>query len=331
MATDIGLVRTQNEDCVALARMRDPSGRPYLLAAVCDGMGGMADGAVCSSLGMAAFFSAFFHHTNTGLRANESLAYSALDANRAVFQRYRGTGGTTLSAVLITPENVAFTLNVGDSRIFHISEDSLTQLTKDDTIAGQLEGRDPNFHGSADLLQFVGVGPGLEPHITQLLLLPSSKLLITSDGVHYLPTELLARVGGNAPDDGVYIRRLIELSKWCGGHDNASALVLSPSDVGVSVSGGSDLVEIWDSFGELQLILPTSPSDERKDSPPEVLATGNGAASEGQSIHPKVLSPHRKGSKKKKQEQANKKVEPSDRDDGEISLPQLKIEFPDKR
>lgn len=343
MATDVGVVRKENEDRVAVARGRYSSGKSYVIAVVCDGMGGMADGAICASLGLASFFAEFFASANSGKSPESLLVSSALKANSAVYSRYRGSGGTTLSAVLIEPDRSVYWLNVGDSRIYHYSDRVLTQLTTDDTIAGQLAARDPSAAGSLDLLQYIGVGPDIEPHVMRFMVLPETRLLLTSDGVHYLSSELMEKLASHAPDPALYIRRLIELSKWCGGHDNASALIVAPNDYdGSSASQDTTyLYEIWDAFGELQLVMePTkaTPSGDNNvsTSPSNAIAEGvqpygekTPEATDSSPVNSHAPKP-KKGSKKKKSDKENGDREEGERPEEKAELPQLKIEFPNK-
>jgi serine/threonine protein phosphatase PrpC len=340
MATDVGVVRKENEDRVAVARGCYTGGGSYVLAAVCDGMGGMADGAVCASLGLGAFFAEFFALANNKSARESVLVTSAMKANSEVYSRYRGAGGTTLSAVLIDADKSVYWLNVGDSRIYQYAERGLIQLTKDDTIAGQLEDRDPAFEGSADLLQYVGIGPDLEPHTARFLDLPETKLLLTSDGVHYLHADLMAKLASHAPDSANFIRRLIDLSKWCGGHDNATALILSPTEFHGSMLSSADpaLYEVWDAFGELQLVVPphifATQSDKKKaddalsiksvPSQVEVRGAVDSSPEYGRPVETKKVT------RKKKSRKAGANQEGAEGGAEKVIPPQLKIKFPNK-
>jgi serine/threonine protein phosphatase PrpC len=337
MATDVGAVRRGNEDRIAVARGRYSRGGSYIIAAVCDGMGGMADGAVCASLGLGTFFSEFFALANSGQSAEDVLVASAMQANNAVFSRYRGAGGTTLSAVLIEPDKSVYWLNVGDSRVYHYGDSVLTQLTKDDTIAGQLAGRDPAFEGSSDLLQYIGIGPDIEPHVARFLTLPDTRLLLTSDGVHYLQADLMEKLASHAPDHALYIRRLIELSKWCGGHDNASAVIVLPNEYD-GLNGSSDdpfLYEVWDAFGELQLVVQTPPPitlnvpKEPIDGAADSSMPEQGSDRERGESAPNPPEKTKKSSKRKKSGKMDGNRE-GEAGGVKAAIPQLKIEFPNK-
>ena len=53
MASDIGLVRSENQDRAAILRIQLTEGRSSVVVVLCDGMGGMSDGAECASLAIA--------------------------------------------------------------------------------------------------------------------------------------------------------------------------------------------------------------------------------------------------------------------------------------
>ena len=50
VATEVGGVRADNQDRVAIARIRDRTGRTFVVAGLADGIGGMRDGAECAAM-----------------------------------------------------------------------------------------------------------------------------------------------------------------------------------------------------------------------------------------------------------------------------------------
>jgi PPM family protein phosphatase len=58
LATDLGVVRKENQDRVAVLKVTPNDGTlPFFCVAVSDGMGGMQDGAECATTTLASFFS----------------------------------------------------------------------------------------------------------------------------------------------------------------------------------------------------------------------------------------------------------------------------------
>lgn len=84
LATDVGIVRTQNQDRVVMARGKDFNGDTYLLAILCDGMGGMQDGEYCAATTIASFISSFIKTSRKVGMANDWLIESAMAANHAL-------------------------------------------------------------------------------------------------------------------------------------------------------------------------------------------------------------------------------------------------------
>ncbi len=140
--TDIGKKRTVNQDSF----MCDSFSNGMQLAVVCDGMGGAAGGGIASSIACGVFLESIsdfvqsFGPRESLTHADERLIKNAMTeaidaANAAVFKRsgsqddLRGMG-TTLVATLAYC-HVLFTINVGDSRMYLITNGEPMQITHD--------------------------------------------------------------------------------------------------------------------------------------------------------------------------------------------------------
>ncbi|OZS50730.1 hypothetical protein BST51_24500, partial [Vibrio vulnificus] len=150
-----------------------------------------------------------------------------LEADKAVYAQYQGNGGSTLSAFIFDSDGNSISINVGDSRIYcQLKNGKFEQLSVDDTIAGQLKQQEVASSFNNNLIQYIGMGSDIEPHIIKL---PNTsniqKLLLTSDGVHYIPSQTLSSLVSQNISPIELSKRLIDVSNWCGGHDNATALV----------------------------------------------------------------------------------------------------------
>lgn len=258
VASEIGNVRDKNQDRVAIARGRDMQGRDFAVVAVADGIGGMRDGSACAALALGTFLGSIYQHGQSASSSSvDWLRHAVNAANKAVFTSFRGDGGSTLVALLVRPGQHACWLSVGDSRVYRSTGKDLTQVSVDDTIAGQL-GKSPEAaFEQSKLLQFIGMGDGLEPHIAELDRQPADAVVLTTDGVHYLAHTpgWLGQIVGNARDPGMCVKRLIDLAKWCGGTDNATvAMITLPIDWEPEDRPPYPCFEVWDAFGELQII-----------------------------------------------------------------------------
>lgn len=266
VGTTIGEVRPENQDRAVVARFTSTR-RPresFLCFALCDGMGGMADGARCAEIALSSFL--FRLTQNVKQTASEMVRASALAANAEVHRQYRERGGTTLVAIVVFPGSAA-AVSVGDSRIYVANtRKELKQISIDDTIAGelnQLKGLRPSRSGwdtiADQLAQFVGIGEGMEPRVYPI----STDLthLLTSDGVHNISPDTLKQIVSSGGTPQLVVSRLLQVSRWCGGSDNATAICVPPlrADWAIPPAWSSgDWLEIWDAVGKLE--LPIHPS-----------------------------------------------------------------------
>lgn len=259
IASELGCVRTDNQDRAVVARGRDKDGQEYIVVVVADGIGGMRHGAACASLAIGAFVSALDgYNQELGVTSERWIREAAFAADRAVFEQFAGEGGSTLVALVIRPGHRIHWASIGDSRVYVASGKNFTQISVDDTIAGQLGKNAEGSFEQSKLLQFIGMGSELEPHVAELQAANIDAVVLTTDGIHYLsPTpNWLGRIVHNAPDPGACVKRLVELAKWCGGPDNATVAMISlPSDWESDDSLSYSCLEVWDSFGELQLLV----------------------------------------------------------------------------
>jgi serine/threonine protein phosphatase PrpC len=252
LGTDIGLVRTENQDRVAVMRVNTMSAlsQTFVVVAVADGMGGMKDGAECATRTIAAFFNTLIRYRHQP--PEERLKVAAETANSMVSEFSGGKGGATLSALVVTADQGVWTVNVGDSRIYAAGPGGLnglvTRLTVDDSLAEAVGG-----HGR-DLLQFIGMGLGIKPHIRQA---PADldRILITSDGVHFISPDTLSDIFLSTSENATVVSRLLSFVNWQGAHDNATLAVVNLSELlsllpTVEETG----IEVWDAFSGLHVM-----------------------------------------------------------------------------
>jgi serine/threonine protein phosphatase PrpC len=305
LATDIGLQRTENQDRVAALRIsaKSSAGRPLIAIAVADGMGGMRDGGTCATLALSSFFYALTLYRGHDLqrRATASILY----ANDEVFKFAAGKGGATLSAVLLDHDLRPFLVNLGDSRIYAFDNRKVERLTRDDSLAEAVGG-----HGR-DLLQFVGMGEGMQPHV-QAISRGTQNLAITTDGIHFTEASTLESILSHANELKSASERLAALARWCGGPDNASSAMIDLKSLSETIrSSDADGIEIWDSSGSLVPIWirdnATSTGDKLAGAPTSVLLPDV--------EHPSDRADTRRPKAKptaKKAKRAKKRVEPKE-------------------
>ncbi|WGS50113.1 serine/threonine-protein phosphatase [Paraburkholderia sp. D15] len=353
VASDVGVVRAENQDRVALVRGSDRSGAPFILAVLADGIGGMRHGAECASLTLATFIDTVISEAQHTVEPKDWLRRASLRANRVVHTLQGGDGGSTLAAILLAKGHRAVWLSIGDSRVYHVAEGKMTQLSRDDTLDGQL-GKPIDGGRRSELLQFVGVGDALEPHIEFVPWDLSGTLLLTTDGVHFIDADYLGKVAHFAADIGVCARRFMDLAKMLGGPDNASVVALSvdalSADPGAQVESA---FEVWDPFGDLCVMFdrgrsyrtngPSSISANLKagapeSSPQDTSAAGNPEAEGELPMEERSVGTAAKGKPSRQKSGSRRKakvkgvkIEGGPEDGHEGEAPQLSIEFPHKK
>jgi serine/threonine protein phosphatase PrpC len=228
-------------------------------------MGGMRDGAECAKETLAAVIEALVLSRADDL--GKCLSDAIWTANHKVYDRYRGEGGSTISAFLVDKNGVAAIGNVGDSRIYRFipGSGSALQLTVDDTLEAQLRqaaGKAADdFHDPerGRLIQFIGIGRDLSPHIEVNRVSPESAYLLTSDGIHGMGNDLVSKMVAGSASATEATGRLATLSNWLGGYDNATAICAFPDTLEKFVANRSQketLLTIWTPVTQCEFIVP---------------------------------------------------------------------------
>ena len=241
--TDRGNEKTENQDSILLKRAGDGQNH-YCIAAVCDGMGGLARGEAASAR-VVRCLADWFEQEFPGMRRDEALLGNSLcsllvrenERIRAYGERCGVRMGTTATVLLLAAGRY-YIAHVGDSRVYEIGQE-IRQLTEDHTLVAreirqgllrpeELE-RDPRRNV---LLQCVGASDSVQPQLLSGDLLEGAVYLLCSDGLrHELSAwelqEQLSPAG--ITDAGVLKQRLGYLTALAmsrGERDNISALAV---------------------------------------------------------------------------------------------------------
>lgn len=145
--TDIGL-RESNQDSLVI-KSYHRNGKRAFLAAVCDGLGGLARGEINSRKAaeiLSNWFEGVFVSIADGTSEpeymEEQLEKLLETINRSLFMSNRAAGtpgGTTMSALLLW-NGERFIAHIGDSRIYEIKDGTVIQLTRDHSyVAREVE------------------------------------------------------------------------------------------------------------------------------------------------------------------------------------------------
>jgi len=195
--TDSGKVRKHNQD-VFQTFSRDDKNIAVLV--VCDGMGGANAGNIASELA-ANVFMKYIKEDIESISENFSRADIAtmmtnavLSANTEVYEKsfedeeYSGMGTTLTAAVSTTHGEVV--ANVGDSRLYHVSDDNITQITRDHSVVedmierGEITRTEARKHPSRNLItRALGTGVYEPPDIFFLEMKSDDLIILCSDGL----------------------------------------------------------------------------------------------------------------------------------------------------
>lgn len=243
------------------------SSKTFAVVAVADGMGGMNDGAACATRTISSFFNALIRFRQK--HPSDRLQLAAECANTEVSEFSNTKGGSTISAVLLTADQGVWTVNVGDSRVYALHQKkNVTRLTVDDSLEEALGGR------GRELLQFIGMGLGIAPHVAQVPL-DVNRLLVTSDGVHFIAPEILNDILRLTEKREDVVTQLIEYANWRGAPDNASLAVIDTHElISMLPSIEESGIELWNSFSELH-VMWLRPNQVEADFRPEAAPNQN--------------------------------------------------------
>ena len=234
MLTDVGRVRSLNEDSVAfiIPSKNDPSASRGGLLLVADGMGGHAAGEVASALAVEAVRRVYFSLQEP---VPESLMRAFETANRAILDHAKNNPecrgmGTTCTALAIHDGQV-WLAHVGDSRAYLLRNGKLTPLSVDQTLHAQMirEGlmtkeESETSGGGNVVLQALGTGADVVPAVWEkgIPLLEGDILVLCSDGLwNMVDDATIAEVAARAAPQQA-CQDLIGAALEAGGYDNVS-------------------------------------------------------------------------------------------------------------
>jgi serine/threonine protein phosphatase PrpC len=245
--TDVGRVRTNNEDSFVVANLMWPEpvhamteparlriDERGVLLAVSDGMGGQQAGEVASALALSAL-------QRNMARVNAESAEVALRAsvelaNKRVFDAAKGTGrqgmGATLTAILFHGLH-AYIAEIGDSRAYLLRSGRLVPLTRDQSYVQHLLDAGGITREQADaselknvILQAMGTKENVVVAMNRLSIRRGDRFLVCSDGLTGKVTDdELCRVLAAPTTVQVACDTLIAMALERGGEDNVTALV----------------------------------------------------------------------------------------------------------
>lgn len=239
MRTDVGKVRSTNEDSIAwvMPHDNDVAQTRGSIALVADGMGGHAAGEVASAIA-ADTIRQLYYDLDGSIPQVLSGAFDA--AHRAILEyaelhpQCKGMG--TTCTVLAFREGQAWLAHIGDSRAYLLRGRTMTQLSEDQTLVAKLLSEGTLTQEEADhspmhnvILQALGASAEIKPLIGAhgVPLQPGDVWILCSDGVYNMVSDReIAEVAARLPPQEA-CDTLIEAALEAGGADNASLGIFS--------------------------------------------------------------------------------------------------------
>lgn len=234
--TDIGLVRTENQDSFGKFPEENTSlyhekGQLFIIA---DGMGGHKGGKQASSIAVKTVIT---EYSNSSLEESVAIKEAIEKANSSIYNQAGdstefGRMGTTCTVLLLKDEKVIVG-HVGDSRIYKIENNAIEQITNDHTKvqemlrAGILTPEEAiNYPSKSVLARALGVDENVKVDINSDLTLREGQcFVLCTDGLAKVTKEeILPIVINNSPADAC--RMLVDLANERGGKDNVTVIII---------------------------------------------------------------------------------------------------------
>lgn len=240
--SDPGRVRSQNEDSFLICTRLDGL---FTFAAVADGVGGRMAGEVASRLCLTTLFEEWDRLNREGIfdtmtltAIPEFLSETVRKANENVFraaasQPLENRMCTTVAALFLAQKK-AFTVHLGDSRIYRVRNGEIMQLTHDHSLvaelmdAGAIAPDEARNHPLAHVIsRSVGVCETVQPEICVFEHVPGDRWLLCSDGLSdVVEADEIRDAVWNAYDPADVVHGLLKLALSRGGPDNITAVCL---------------------------------------------------------------------------------------------------------
>lgn len=233
--SDKGLVRTNNEDCLAVFSV----GKDECFV-IADGMGGHAAGELASRTAVEYVeqsLNDYLFEADDPQKLLKLLSFTLEKANVKVYlaslgsYRYRGMG-TTLS-VAVLREGILYVSHIGDCRVYRLHGQKLTQLTKDHTLVQDLldqgmitEEEAINHPKRHMLLRALGENEYVMPDTFKVAIANGDVILLCSDGLYGCVEDKTIRAVLSKHKNLEYCQQLLmEMAQSAGAPDNVSMII----------------------------------------------------------------------------------------------------------
>ena len=235
--TDIGRKRELNEDYIYTSGQ--PIGALPNLFIVADGMGGHKAGDYASMHTVDRFVEVI-RELGEEHGVQDAINEAVTAANAYIYQRSRensnlsGMGTTLVLASCIG--NEAIVANIGDSRLYLVNDDAMTQITRDHSLVeemvtlGGIDREMARNHPDKNIItRAVGVKEKVAADFFEVDLTKGDKLLLCSDGLtNMLRDEEIYQIIQNNKELEQAAKALVDAANENGGRDNIAVVQVEP-------------------------------------------------------------------------------------------------------
>ncbi len=229
--SDVGRVREVNEDYFGSFH-----GNFGELLVVCDGIGGHKGGETASRLAVDVIKN-HFEKLNADYDVMRELQSALSAANNKLVETARqdrsleGMGSTAV--IVLFKDDIAYTANLGDSRIYLVRNEKIKQLTTDHSLVQQmidskmLTPEEAKNHPKKNVItKSLGREGEVEPDISEPIELhKADKFILCTDGLtNYVKDEDIFAIASNNPPQQA-AGKLVDLANEKGGSDNITVQI----------------------------------------------------------------------------------------------------------
>lgn len=236
--TDKGKKRELNEDYIYTSGK--PIGALPNLFIVADGMGGHNAGDYASKHTVEKMVEAIEAYVGETQNANVILAKAIEQANTYIYQcakkseQLSGMGTTLVVATCI--DDMAIIANVGDSRLYLVTEASIKQVTRDHSLVeemislGGIDRETARNHPDKNIItRAIGVKESVLADFFEVKLEKGDKLLLCSDGLtNMLCDDEIHQIITKQEQIEQATKALIDAANENGGRDNIAVVLVEP-------------------------------------------------------------------------------------------------------
>lgn len=227
--TDVGKIRKMNQDFLAVSNS---------LFIVADGMGGHRGGEVASEIAAKKLFEKQTYSTVQSFRDQVIEANTAVRAKAETNSELEGMGTTLCGITLVEPstgntETLAVA-NIGDSRIYLLSQGKFSQITEDHSLVeemrreGKITEKEAESHPHRNIItRALGIAVEASVDCWEIPIHKDDRFLLCTDGLNNEVSvaeirHILEKV--DSPQEAA--EQLVRLGNSNGGNDNITVVIV---------------------------------------------------------------------------------------------------------